>query len=247
MANREDDFLARWSRRKADSREGLTRKPSPGPQSDAPEAEGPAHPDHSTPGAQDSSTGADNVAAVDPDISFAEQLRREEAEPTVPQNLTPAAREEEASADDDVSAEFKDVDFAKLNYNSDYTRFMDKDVPEAVRKRALRALWGSNPILANIDGLNDYDEDFTDAALAVKGLLQTAYKPGTGYLTEEERLASYGDSEDAPAEAEESEDTQQVAEADEVEDKDDAGDLDGDVERADESDRAGSADSNETT
>lgn len=247
MANRDDDFLSRWSRRKATSREGLTRKPSPGPESGAPEADAPAGLDHPIPDAPDIAAGAENVAAVDPDISFAEQLRREEAEPTVPLNQTPAARDEEMSQDDEELAEFEDVDFAKLNYNSDYTRFMDKDVPETVRKRALRALWGSNPILANIDGLNDYDEDFTDAALAVKGLLQTAYKPGTGYLTEEERLASYGDSEDTPAEAEESEDAQDVAEADEVEASDDAGDIDSEVERADESDSAGPADSNETT
>ena len=69
---------------------------------------------------------------------------------------------------------------------------MKQGVPEAVRRRALRMLWQSNPILANIDGLNDYDEDFTDAALAVK-VLTSSYKPGLGYLTEEERIASYSE------------------------------------------------------
>jgi hypothetical protein len=69
---------------------------------------------------------------------------------------------------------------------------MKKGVPEAVKRRALRTLWSSNPILANLDGLNDYDEDFTDAALAVK-VLTSNYKPGSGYLTEEERIASYSE------------------------------------------------------
>ena len=50
---------------------------------------------------------------------------------------------------------------------------MHEKVPEALRKRALRKLWLSDPILANVDGLNDYDEDFTDAALVVEGLKQS--------------------------------------------------------------------------
>ena len=40
-------------------------------------------------------------------------------------------------------------------------------------------------MLANVDGLNDYDEDFTDAALVVKGL-KSAYQVGKGYLTAED-------------------------------------------------------------
>ena len=30
----------------------------------------------------------------------------------------------------------------------------------ALRRLALRRLWRSDPVLANLDGLNDYDEDF---------------------------------------------------------------------------------------
>jgi hypothetical protein len=37
---------------------------------------------------------------------------------------------------------------------------MREGVPEALRNRALRKLWLSDPVLANLDGLNDYDEDF---------------------------------------------------------------------------------------
>lgn len=247
MANRDDDFLARWSRRKADARQGLTKKPLSDVESGAQKADASTRLDNAPPPVPEVTAGADNVAAADPDMSFAEQLRMEESEPTIPQNLTPAARDEEAGPDDEAYAEFKDVDFAKLNYKTDYTRFMEKGVPEAVRKRALRALWSSNPILANIDGLNDYDEDFTDAALAVKGLLQTAYKPGTGYLTEEERLASYGDSDETPAEAGEDDGAHDAADAGEVEDLDELDDLDGEEEFADERDIAVPADSNETS
>ncbi len=56
------------------------------------------------------------------------------------------------------------IDIEKLEYDSDFSVFMDAKVPKALKRMALRKLWRSNPILANIDGLNDYDEDFTDAA-----------------------------------------------------------------------------------
>ncbi len=51
-------------------------------------------------------------------------------------------------------------DIETLDENSDYTVFLQDGVPEELRRLALRKLWRSNPIFANLDGLNDYDEDF---------------------------------------------------------------------------------------
>ena len=82
-----------------------------------------------------------------------------------------------------------EADLENLTYDSDYTKFMGEHVPEALRRRALRQLWRSDPILANLDGLCDYDDDFTDAALAVK-VLETAHKVGQGYLSDEEVAAN---------------------------------------------------------
>ena len=81
--------------------------------------------------------------------------------------------------------EVTESDLENLTYESDYTKFMGESVPEALRRRALRQLWRSDPILANVDGLCDYDDDYTDAALAVT-FLKTAHKVGQGYLTDEE-------------------------------------------------------------
>jgi hypothetical protein len=33
-------------------------------------------------------------------------------------------------------------------------------VPEELKNLALKKLWLSDPVLANVDGLNDYDDDF---------------------------------------------------------------------------------------
>jgi hypothetical protein len=38
---------------------------------------------------------------------------------------------------------------------------MKQAVPEELRRLALRKLWRSDPVLANVDGLNDYDLDYT--------------------------------------------------------------------------------------
>ena len=81
-----------------------------------------------------------------------------------------------------------------LKEGDDFSVFMKAGVPEFLRNRALRVLWRSNPILANLDGLNDYDDDFNSPELTKK-VLATAYKVGRGILREP--------SEDAPEVAEE--------------------------------------------
>jgi hypothetical protein len=59
-------------------------------------------------------------------------------------------------------------------------------VPQRLKARALRRLWRLNPVLANVDGLVDYGEDYTDAALVVENL-QTIYKVGKGMFDKAEQ------------------------------------------------------------
>lgn len=231
MSEGNDDFLGRWARRKAEARGGLRKKTS--------EVEAPVH----KPGRMRTDPPAPKVAVeeTDADVVEPEILEaslREDAQDK------PLARSE--TGDDGTEASrgdvpeqtkepesFDDFDFDSLDYDSDYTRFMKSGVPESVRKRALRKLWGSNPILANVDGLNDYDDDFTDAALAVKGLLKTAHKAVGGYLTDEEREASYSEeARKAGAEPVEDEGEEQVVDEDDLGDAEDSDTEDGDVETA---------------
>lgn len=83
--------------------------------------------------------------------------------------------------------DFADFDFEQLDYESDYKQFMGSDVTSEARHKALRKLWVSNPVLANMDGLDDYCEDYTDAAVCLpKGMMKTAYQYGRGFLNDEE-------------------------------------------------------------
>ena len=68
-----------------------------------------------------------------------------------------------------------------LKEGDDFTGFLDSGVPTFLRKRALRVLWRSNPVLANLDGLNDYDDDFNSPELTQK-VLATGYQVGRGFV-----------------------------------------------------------------
>jgi len=75
--------------------------------------------------------------------------------------IAEADEPDDAAVDLDALAEQHDLPAVDtLTEDSDFSRFMADDVPELLRKAALRKLWRSSPVFAVLDGLNDYDEDF---------------------------------------------------------------------------------------
>ena len=74
---------------------------------------------------------------------------------------------------------------ADLNAESDFSAFLREGVSEEIRRKALRVLWRSDPVLANLDGLNDYDEDFRSGGVIAEAV-KTVYEAGKGYLEKEE-------------------------------------------------------------
>lgn len=104
-------------------------------------------------------------------------------DPKADDDAAPAAVEPQAAGDsaeaEQEAPELPDID--SLSTESDFTPFMKKGVPKELRNRAMRKLWRVNPVFGHLDGLNDYDGDFTDAATVVKGL-KTLYKVGQGIV-----------------------------------------------------------------
>ena len=96
--------------------------------------------------------------------------------------------EREAKSDEDVLAELALPDPDTLGPDDDFSAFMAKAVPDRLRRRALRKLWLTNPVLANVDGLVEYGEDFTDTACVIENL-QTAYQVGRGMAGHVEEMA----------------------------------------------------------
>ena len=86
----------------------------------------------------------------------------------------------DGKSDDEIMSILELPDPGTLKLGDTVEKFMDGRVPERIRARALRAFWKTNPVLANIDGLDEYCEDYTDAATVIENL-QTAYQVGKGY------------------------------------------------------------------
>lgn len=113
-----------------------------------------------------------------------------------------AVREAELAerSDEDILAELDLPDPDTLEEGDDFKVFLSEAVPARIRTRALRRLWRLNPVLANVDGLVDYGEDFTDASCVVENL-QTAYQVGKGmtqHVLEMARQAEEADVDDQP-------------------------------------------------
>ena len=70
-----------------------------------------------------------------------------------------------------------------LKLGDNVAGFMSDRVPERIRAKALRAFWKTNPVLANIDGLDEYCDDYTDAAMIIENM-QTIYQVGKGYASQ---------------------------------------------------------------
>ncbi|MEJ2623037.1 MAG: DUF3306 domain-containing protein [Pseudolabrys sp.] len=92
-----------------------------------------------------------NIESAAPDASAAD------AAPVERTDSSPAATESVGEGDTpEVDIESL-PDVETLTYDSDFSVFLREGVPERLKQAALRKLWLSNPVFANLDGLNDYD------------------------------------------------------------------------------------------
>ena len=96
--------------------------------------------------------------------------------------------EQAEKTDDEILADLGLPDPDSLDAGDDFSGFMARAVPDRIRSRALGKLWLTNPVLANVDGLVDYGEDFTDAACVIENL-STTYQVGKGMQAHLDEMA----------------------------------------------------------
>lgn len=117
-----------------------------------------------------------------------------------PVETTQAPAEEDPEGDPEVVAQLPDID--SLDMSSDFTVFLRKGVPEVLRRKALRKLWGLDPVFANLDGLNNYDEDYTKLGMVKMPGLKSVYQAGRGVvLGDEDRPKAEKEEAEAGAES----------------------------------------------
>lgn len=140
----------------------------------------------------------------------AEQLREAAQIEAERASKTEAAQAERS--DEDLLQEAGLPDPDQLSDPQQVQEFLRSNLPQRLKTRALRRLWRLNPILANVDGLVDYGEDYTDAATVVEGL-QTVYQVGKGMLARFEELTENDMGAEEPAAQEAREETTPAAES----------------------------------
>jgi hypothetical protein len=89
---------------------------------------------------------------------------------------------EEALSDNELLEKYELPDPETVEDEAGLDRFFEGDMPERLRRLALRRVWRLNPLFRFADEMVEYGEDYTDAATVVEGM-QTAYQVGKGYLT----------------------------------------------------------------
>ncbi|MFC6643775.1 MULTISPECIES: DUF3306 domain-containing protein [Sulfitobacter] len=128
-----------------------------------------------------------------------------EAEAEVRVHAAQVAEAEEAAlaerSDDDLLAEFDLPAPEDLVSGEQLRAFLKAQLPQRLKTRALRSFWKTNPVLACLDGLNDYDDDYTAAATAGKPV-NTIYQVGRGMVSKVEEVLTA--EADAPEETVES-------------------------------------------
>lgn len=99
--------------------------------------------------------------------------------PPEPEDAAPPAVAEDVPPEEPPPPlELPDID--SLTRDSDYTGFLRAEVPAELRKAALRKLWRSDPVFANLDGLNDYDQNYAAPSI-VGAAVRTAYDVIKGF------------------------------------------------------------------
>lgn len=102
-----------------------------------------------------------------------------ESETEVP---TPDAAAESGEESGEEAVRPEDLpDVETLTAESDFSAFMKKGVPEPLKQRALRKLWRVDPAFKHICMLDDYNLDYTDAAMVVPNM-KTLYQVGKGMV-----------------------------------------------------------------
>lgn len=126
-----------------------------------------------------------------------EAEERAEAEAVREAAVRDAEQQQEARPDEELLAEAGLPEPESIDGPDMLREFLNSNLPQRLKRRAMRAHWKSNPVLACMDGLNDYEEDFTTAEL-IGDAVRTTYQVGRGLLAHVEEMERVANAEAGP-------------------------------------------------
>lgn len=132
------------------------------------------------------------------------RLKAEQSNPEPPEPAPPSSPAVSVPANESPEIRPEDLPpIEELTAESDFTPFLKAGVPEELKRLALRKLWRSDPVFANLDGLVEYGEDF-GAAFRNPGPVATLFRigrgmPGPGDAEEEQKEQALSETGEQPS------------------------------------------------
>ena len=153
MAERDDNFLSRWSRRKVAVKQGVVAPTSVRPEV----SKGPQEASRPQP-ERDHAVRAELVAA--------------QCEPLPSPSFDASGQSEQPPQGERGAPPPTLDDVAQLTKESDYSRFVAPDVDPGVKNAAMKKLFASDPHFNVMDGLDTYIDDYNKFEPLTKSMLR---------------------------------------------------------------------------
>ena len=125
---------------------------------------------------------SDKKSRLEKDVSSNDKKVRKKRKNQILESNQDIDKKYEKMTDKEILHELKLPDPGKVKKEEELNVFFKSSIPERLKRIAMRRLWRLNPIIRFADAeINDYADDFTDAATVIDDL-QTSYVVGQGHF-----------------------------------------------------------------
>ena len=125
---------------------------------------------------------SDKKSGLEKDVSSNDKKVRKKRKNQILESNQDIDKKYEKMTDKEILHKLDLPDPSKVKKEEELNVFFKSSIPERLKRIAMRRLWRLNPIIRFADAeINDYAEDFTDAATVIDDL-QTSYVVGQGHF-----------------------------------------------------------------
>ena len=124
---------------------------------------------------------SEKKSGLEKDVSDNDQKIKKKRKNQILESNVDIDKKYEKMSDKEILEKLNLPDPNKVKKEEELDAFFKSSIPERLKRIAMRRLWRINPIISFADSeINDYADDFTDAATVIDDL-QTSYVVGQGY------------------------------------------------------------------
>ena len=124
---------------------------------------------------------SEKKSGLEKDVSDNDQKIKKKRKNQILESNVDIDKKYEKMSDKEILEKLNLPDPNKVKKEEELDAFFKSSIPERLKRIAMRRLWRINPIISFADSeINDYADDFTDAATVIDDL-QTSYVVGQGH------------------------------------------------------------------